>query len=175
MRRDSILIAQVGRTVGLKGDLKLNLFTDFPEQFKKGSRFDSSYGELEVLSFDKNRKLIKFVGFETLESAKRLTNTKIFSSKDATKESITLKKGQYFWFDIIGCRVFEGDKILGEVKEIQRVLDTDYLSIKTDKSLVEQSMPKAFLIPYIDRYILLVDIENKKILVKDAFDILGAS
>jgi ribosomal 30S subunit maturation factor RimM len=36
-------------------------------------------------------------------------------------------------------------------------------------------MPKAFLIPYIDRYILLVDIENKKILVKDAFDILGAS
>ena len=41
-------IAQVGKTHGLHGDLKLHLHTDFPEQFKAGYTFQTSSGDLEV-------------------------------------------------------------------------------------------------------------------------------
>ncbi len=51
----------------------------------------------------------------------------------------------------------------------------DYLNIKTDKSLVKEGMAKSFLIPYLDRYILSVDVEAKKIFVKDSINILEAS
>jgi len=56
-----------------------------------------------------------------------------------------------------------------------RVFDVDYLNIKTDKSLVKEGMAKSFLIPYLDRYILSVDVEAKKIFVKDSINILEAS
>lgn len=33
--KDKIYVAKLGKTVGLKGDLKLFIDSDFPEQFKK--------------------------------------------------------------------------------------------------------------------------------------------
>jgi 16S rRNA processing protein RimM len=119
--------------------------------------------------------LIKFKGFEDLERAKKLTNVKIFSSVKETREKISLKSGEYFWFDIIDCKVIEGEKVVGTVSDIHRVFDVDYLNIKTDKSLVKEGMAKSFLIPYLDRYILSVDVEAKKIFVKDSINILEAS
>jgi 16S rRNA processing protein RimM len=41
--------------------------------------------------------------------------------------------------------------------------------------LVKEGFSKSFLLPYIDRYILTVNIEEKKIYTKDAKEILEAS
>ena len=55
-------VAQLGRLVGLKGELKLHLHCDFPEQFKKGKTFQTSKGDiLEVLSYNQGRGVISFV------------------------------------------------------------------------------------------------------------------
>jgi 16S rRNA processing protein RimM len=170
-----MLIAQIGRAVGLKGELKLNLHTDFPEQFKKGVSFETPRGKLEIENYNQKRGLIKFKGFDTPEDAKALTNIKLYSTEEETKKRCSLKDGEYFWFDIIGCEVIEGVEVVGKVKDIQRVLDIDYLLISTADEFIKQDLPKTFLIPYIDRYIESVDIENKKIFVKDAIDILKAS
>jgi 16S rRNA processing protein RimM len=52
----------------------------------------------------------------------------------------------------------------------------DYLEIITDEELVKKALPKVFLIPHIfDKYILNVDIDNKKIEVKDSLIILENS
>jgi 16S rRNA processing protein RimM len=61
------------------------------------------------------------------------------------------------------------------VDDIQRMVDIDYLVVMTDEALVEAGMSKSFLLPYIDRYILTANIEEKKIYTKDAKDILEAS
>ena len=50
-----------------------------------------------------------------------------------------------------------------------------YLSIKTEKGLVEEGLSRNFLLPYIDRYIIKVDTEEKIVYTKDAKDILEAS
>jgi len=175
MSKDKFFIAQIGRTVGLWGDLKFHLHTDFPEQFKKGATFQSSRGDLTIADVNMKRGLVRFEGFENIDAAKKLTNVKLYSDEAQTKANCNLEKGQHFWFDIMGCDVLEGNEVLGKVTDIQRLADVDYLSIDTDKTLVEAGLPKNFLLPYIDRYIIEADIDSKTIHVKDGKDVLEAS
>jgi 16S rRNA processing protein RimM len=53
--------------------------------------------------------------------------------------------------------------------------DTDYLVIATDEALVKEDLSKSFLLPYIERYVLTVGLEEKTVYTKDAKDILEAS
>ena len=175
MSHDDSLIAQIGRTIGLWGDLKFHLHTDFPEQFKIGNTYKSNRGDLTIADINFTRGIVKFRGYESIDSAKKLTNTKLFANEAQTKENCDLKEGQHFWFDVIGCVVKQDDEVLGLVEDIQRMADTDYLSVKTDSSLVEAGMSKNFLLPYIDRYVVKVDTEEKIVYSKDAKDILEAS
>jgi 16S rRNA processing protein RimM len=175
MSNKASLIAQIGRTIGLWGDLKFHLHTDFPEQFKIGNTYKSNRGDLTIADINFTRGIVKFRGYESIDSAKKLTNTKIFANEAQTKENCDLKEGQHFWFDMIGCTVKQGDEVLGLIEDIQRMGDTDYLLLKTDDALVETELPKTFLIPYIDRYVLNGDMDEKVVYVKDAKDILEAS
>jgi len=175
MSQEQFYIAQIGRTIGLWGDLKLNLHTDFPEQFKVGSTFKSDRGELSIADVNFKRGTIRFLGYESIDSAKKLTNAKIYTDLKQTQKNCTLEDGQYFYFDIEGCSIVQGDLVLGVVNDIQRMLDIDYLVIDTDKSLVDEGFSKSFLLPYIERYVLTTDTEEKKIYTKDAKDILEAS
>jgi 16S rRNA processing protein RimM len=175
MKNDRIMIAQIGRTVGLRGDLKLHIHTDFPEQFQPGVIFLSDRGPLEIATYNATRGTVKFVGYDTPEAARTLTNTKLYTTPEQTRETITLPEGEYFWFDIIGCVVMQGDETLGVVEEIDRLPGGDYLSIRTDKSLVDRGRPSTFLLPHIPRYIVRVDISSKRIETVDALDVLEAS
>ena len=175
MSNDNSLIAQIGRTIGLWGDLKFHLHTDFPEQFKVGKTYKSNRGDLTIADINFTRGTIRFTGYESIDSAKKLTNTKLFANEEQTKENCDLKEGQHFWFDVIGCVVKQDDEVLGLVEDIQRMADTDYLSVKTEESLVETGLSKHFLLPYIERYIIKVDTEEKIVYTKDAKDILEAS
>ncbi len=175
MSNDNALIAQIGRTIGLWGDLKFHLHTDFPEQFQIGKTYQSSRGELTITDINAQRGTVRFAGYESIDTAKKLTNVKIYADEAQTRQNCTLQEGQHFWFDIIGCTVKQGDETLGEVTDIQRMADTDYLLITTDEAWVKADLSKTFLLPYIDRYILNADIDEKIIYTQDAKDILEAS
>ena len=175
MSNEQLFIAQIGRTVGLHGDLKLHLHTDFPEQFQVGITLDSSRGKLEIASYNATRGLISFVGYGSIDTAKKLTNTKLYATAEQTKEACLLDEGEYFWFDIIGASIYEGELLLGVVEDIDRMPSADYLVVKTAQGLVDTGLAKDFLLPYIPRYILSVDTEAKKIQVSDAKEILEAS
>ncbi|SFV65326.1 16S rRNA processing protein RimM [hydrothermal vent metagenome] len=175
MSNDASLIAQIGRTIGLWGDLKFHIHTDFPEQFQVGKTYQSNRANLTISDINHKRGTIRFVGYESIDAAKKLTNVKIFADEAQTRQNCDLEEGEYFWFDIIGCLVKEDDEIVGKVTEIQRMADTDYLVIKTDEALVKKDFSKSFLLPYIERYILKSHVEEKIIYTKDAKDILEAS
>ena len=163
-------IAKIGKTYGVKGWQKIHLLSDFPEQFKAGVKFSSDKTDLIIDKIDLKRGLVKFKGVENREDAKKLTNRVLYSDEEKTKSNIKLKKDEYFWFDIIGCNVYENDILLGKVIDIERV-DIDYLVIKTDEKLVNEGYPKRFLIDF-KRHIKDVDVENKKIVADGALDIL---
>ncbi len=174
---NKIYVAKLGKAVGLKGYLKLFMDTDFPEQFKKGAIFSTNKKlELIVEEYSISRKLIKFNGFDDIDSAKKLTNQLLFVSEESTKENCILEEDEYFWFDIIACKIVENGQELGIVKDIHRYPLYDYLEIITSKKFIEKSFPKTFLIPYNkDKYIVKVDIVNKIIETKYCFEILENS
>ncbi len=172
---EKFFVAQVGRVVGLKGDLKLHLHTDFPEQFQAGQNYQSDRGYLEILSVDFKQGTIKFRGYESRESAQKLTNAKLYATKEQTLANCELTDGQYFWFEVIGSAIIENGECLGSVVEIERILDTDYLLVGSDQHLIDTGFAKSFLIPFLPRYILSTDTKTKQILTQDAKDILEAS
>lgn len=169
------MVAQVGKTHGLHGDLRLHLHTDFPEQFQVGYSFESSSGRLEISRINLGRGTVAFKGYDGVDFAKKLTNTKLYASEEETKERCILQEGEHFWFDIEGCEIIEEGKSLGKVAEIQRMADVNYLFVATDTQLVEAGLPKNFLIPYLDRYVIEADTEAKIIRVVDAKELLEAS
>lgn len=171
-----IHIATIGKTVGLKGDMKFHIKSDFPEQFKSGASFLVNKKEkitLEHVNSDKT--LIRISGCTSPESARKYTNAKLYTTYEETRKNCNLQEGQFFWFDILGCLVFEDKKCLGSVIEVERIGITDYLSVKTDENLVNAGLSKTFLIPYHAPFILSTDVDTKVIEVSGAVDILEAS
>jgi len=168
-------IATLGRASGLFGEMKLHLFTDFDEQFSEGAKFQSSRGEITIDYVDLKLMRIKLKGIDNREDTRAFTNVKLYSTKEDTREICNLGEDEYFWFDVIGCKVYEDNICLGLIRDIDRLAVSDYLYIDTDEVLVNEGSTKTFLLPYIDRFISSVDIENKRIEVTGARDILEAS
>jgi 16S rRNA processing protein RimM len=172
-----IEVAVVGKCIGLKGELKLHLKSDFPQQFKEGALFyinDRDFLKIEY--YNPKRDIVKFVGFDDRNSSVKLVNKKLYSTVEMSRKNCSLADGEYFWFDVIGSEVLEDDKLLGEVIQIDRIAQIDYLVVKSEHDLVaDLNLAKKFYIPYIDRYIKKFDLEAKKIFTKDAFLLLESS
>ncbi|MCK5295113.1 MAG: 16S rRNA processing protein RimM [Arcobacteraceae bacterium] len=174
---DNIYVAKIGKTVGLKGQLKLHIDTDFPEQFKKNATFIThKKQELQIESINLTSKTVKFFGINSIEDAQRYINAQLLTTKNDTIKNCKLEKKQFFWFDIEQCNVFEDGKLLGKIKEIHRYPIDDYLEVETStKLLKDKDSAKTFMIPYNDSYILDVNIDTKIINVQNAIDIFEAS
>ncbi len=177
MKNEHLLeVAKLGKTVGLRGDLKLHLLCDFPEQFRVGESFlTKKFGELSISNFDAKRFLVRFKDYEDATKAKPLTNTLLLSTVEKTRQVCKLGKDEFFWFDIIGLDVCENEQKLGTVERIERIANQDYLSVKTHEELSLKGLAKTFLIPYVPRYIKSVSLEQKSIETVDALELLKAS
>lgn len=175
--KKEVYVAKLGKTVGLKGHLRLVIDTDFPEQFKKGVSYISNKNlTLTIKEFNNSNQTVQFENFEDIDLAKKLTNQQLFTTFEETRKNCKLDENEFFWFDLLNCKIIEEGKTLGEVVEINRYPSADYLEVKTEQTLVDQGLPKIFLIPKIfDVYILNVDIENKVIEVQKSFEILENS
>jgi len=173
---DKIYIAKLGKTVGLNGQQKLHIDSDFPEQFRTNAKFFTNKNEILVIeTFNVKNNVIKFKDINSIEDARKLTNRELFVTQDDTKDMCKLANKQFFWFDMITCEVYENDIKLGVVNDIQRMPLSDYLQIKTTKELQDKKLSNTFLLPYIDDYIISVDIVKKQILIKNGMSILEAS
>ena len=169
-------IATIGKTVGIKGDMKFHDKSDFPEQFKIGSTFlINKKDTITLTDVNHERGLVKINNLSNPQDCKKFTNAKLFTTYEQTRKDCHLDKGENFWFDIENCEVYENDILLGIVNEVERFAVHDYLSVQTDEALVNNGLPKSFLIPYIVPFKVSIDIKKKIIIVNGAMDILKAS
>ncbi len=176
-KNDELLqVAKIGRLVGLRGELKLNIHCDFPEQFCPNAVFSTDKKfNLEILSYNPKKQTVSFKGYSSREDAAKLVNLNLFTTREETEKICELEDGEFFWFEIIGSFLMDEDKILGKVEDISRMGVDDYLVVKTDKNLVKKGFSKLFYVPYIDRYIVDFDKDNKVINSRDTLGILENS
>lgn len=159
MNEALVLVAKLGRTVGVQGFVRLHNLSDFPEQFECGaSFFDKNSRVLKIKA--RNAQSVLFEGFESLESAKTLVNLELFQSVEKSRASCKLGDDEFFYFDIIGLEVFENGLLLGIVKDILPA-GNDLLLIKSDESLVKKGFASEFYLPYVDFYVKSVELGAK--------------
>ena len=169
-------VATLGKTVGIRGDMKLHIKSDFPEQFFSGAKFLSKDNSTIILDdVNLNKLTVRLQNIYNPQDAKRYVNQNLYTTYEDTRENIKLEEGEFFWFDIFGCEVIENGLKLGVVKDIERIGVVNYLSIKTDSILLEKGESKSFLIPYHAPFLVKTDINSKIIEVEGCLDILQAS
>ncbi|PAF46269.1 16S rRNA processing protein RimM [Helicobacter sp. 12S02634-8] len=178
-----IEVGRLGKTIGLKGGLKLHLSTDFPQSIQadlkltiqspqKHPTFSCSY---TIKSFDTKNSIVFFQEITSIEAAKPLTHHIAYTSLEDTQRLCVLQENEYFWFDVIGCVLQENGQTLGIITDIERIGASDYLIIKTAQALIAQGLPKTFMLPYIDHFILQTSPEKKCVIAQGARAILEAS
>jgi 16S rRNA processing protein RimM len=159
-----VAIAKLARTRGLRGELVADVLTDFPERFEatKDVFVLSPSGEIRELKiekywFQKNRVVLKFEGFDTIESAETLVDSEVCVPE---ADVVDLDEDEYFDWELIDCQVKTviGEP-LGRVKQILRTSGTEVLVVESSGA------KKDFLIPFAEAICTDVDIENKLILV----------
>lgn len=166
-----VLVARLGRSVGLLGALKCQIFTDFPEIFSQGRTFfaknnenSGSTRQITLKNFDFSKNIANFCEIPDIDTAKIFTNNLLFSTRKDTENFCTLKENEFFWHDIFGCIVIENAEILGTVIDISRIAGTDFLHVAPDP----KNTKKFFLIPHIPRYVLRTDTRLRQIFTRDA-------
>jgi 16S rRNA processing protein RimM len=148
---NALYLAQIGKTFGVNGLLKLRLDSDFPEFFAVGRTLKAVLGERErnltINRFDFNRALIGFVGFDSPETAAALTNYELFTTIDETKKTIALKEGERFWFDLIGAPIVENGVQIATIERIDE-------GSEPLLTLTIEGKKRRLVIPYNDRFII---------------------
>ena len=157
-----VAIANIVRTRGLKGEVVAEILTDFPDRFKSletvtAVRQDGERVELKIEKFwfQNGRVILKFEGYDTVESGEKLRDVEICV---AESETVDLDEDEYFDWQLEGCKVETiGGEAIGEVRELLRTGGTELL--------VVASGAKEHLIPFANAICVEVDVENKLIKV----------
>ncbi|MFQ6341656.1 ribosome maturation factor RimM [Campylobacter sp. VTCC 70190] len=176
--KDFVWVAKLGKTIGLKGYVKLHNLSDFSSQFKKDACFFIKNGKesLKIKHYNPSNSTILFENYESVEKAKSLTHLILLQSIEESRKTCKLKKDEFFYFDILECEVFDEELRLGKVIDILETGASYLLEIQSDEVLVEKKYPKTFFIPYLDKFVKNIDIKKRQIFcTKDAFLILENS
>jgi 16S rRNA processing protein RimM len=162
-RDDLIIVARAVRTRGLKGELLADVLTDFPERFARVSEL-SGVGpggerkllELESYWFQNDRMVLKFAGYDSIESAKALVGYE-FGLPEA--ERVELSKDEFYDWELEGCAVENTlGSAIGKVREVMRTGGVELLVVEDEKR-------REILIPLAESIVVDIDVANKKILI----------
>ena len=162
-RQDLIIVARAVRPRGLKGELVAEVLTDFPERFE-GIEELSGVGpsgkrqqlKLESYWFQNDRMVLKFAGYDSIESAKTLVGFE-FGLPEA--ERVELAKDEYYDWELEGCSVENSQgSAIGKVREVMRTGGVELL-------VVENEGQREALIPMAASIVIEIDISNKKIII----------
>lgn len=159
---DLVAVAKIAKPRGLRGEVVADVLTDFPERFEAlGDAIlvfpDGSRRELSVerFWFQKGRVILKFAGISKLEVAEELRLAEVCIPQSAAVE---LDEDEFFDWELEGCEVSGVDgSLIGVVTELMRTAAGEILVVKGES--------KEYLIPFVEKICVTVDIENKKISV----------
>lgn len=147
---------------GIKGEMRIEIWTDFPERLKKGVvvYIGESKKEYLIESFKgkEDEYLIQLKGIAYPEKCNSIVNKIVFIS---SKDRPSLGDNQYYHHQIIGLDVFTKDNAhLGKIKEIIRTGSNDVYVIQNIENIEVE-----ILIPVIPSVIMNIDLSKKKMII----------
>lgn len=160
---DRLLIGEVLKPQGIRGELKIKTFTDFPEDVKKFGTVYIDEKPYKILSFRVGTDGMAYIGLRGIPDRNAAELFRGKKLEGAREDAPELEEGRYYIVDIIGlsCET-QGGEFLGTVKDIKNLASDVYTIEKDGKSI---------LFPVVKNVIIDIDLINKKVVIdKKVFD-----
>jgi 16S rRNA processing protein RimM len=174
-----IVLAQLLRPQGRKGELLAELLTDFPERFGEQKRvylaaagFDGAAEEAraaEVTSFwlpagkNEGRVVLQFAGIDSISDAERVAGLEVLVPEE---ERLPLDDESVYISELVGCTVYNGAVAVGVVTDVQFATTPDGGRRLTEAApllAVESPEGDEVLIPFAKAFLVAVDTDAKRI------------
>lgn len=153
-----IKVGRIINTFGLRGEVKVKSLTEFAEiRFKEGQQlYIEKDNELDIVIVKRMRwhresLLVLFEQLEDINLVEKYKGCDIYISRENVH---ALPVGEYYYFELRGCSVYENNECIGQVVGVEDGYQT-ILRINTGK--------KDVLVPYVSAFIRNVSISDKRI------------
>ncbi len=160
--RELLEVGKITNTHGLRGEVKVVTWTDYPEVFEtikhvtiKSPLKDIKLGITEV-KYQKENIILKFREISNIDDAQKLKGQIILAERSELGE---LPDGVYYITDIIGLDVYSDDgRFLGKVSDIFSAGSSDIYAVK-------RTGMKDLLIPSTKETNMNIDIQGGRVTV----------
>ncbi len=159
-----LAIGKLRRTHGIKGDIMMDILTDFPERLRLGRTVyigEEQHLPMKVARVHKhsgNTILLGLEGIETREQAAELRNQYVFVP---TKAIPLLPKGEYYHHQLLGINVLDDQgKRLGILEEILETRANDIYLVRAEDG-------SEMLLPAVENEVILnIDLKRREMIVR---------
>jgi 16S rRNA processing protein RimM len=154
---DRLIIGEVLKPQGIRGELKVKTFTDFPEDVKAFGQVYIDGKQYKILSFRVGNDGAAYIGLRGITDRNAAELYRGKKLEGAREDGPALEEGQYYIVDIIGlsCETEEGE-FLGVVKDVTNLSSDVYTLEKNGKNI---------LFPAVKGVVVKVDLTEKKLVV----------
>ncbi|WP_430609799.1 ribosome maturation factor RimM [Enterococcus sp. DIV0876] len=157
-------VGKIVNTHGIRGEVRVISQTDFPEQrYRKGKQltlFRENQPALDLIVSGhrkhKNFDLLTFEGYPNINDVEPFRNGILKVSKEDLAQ---LEENEFYYHDIIGLTVLEGEQVIGKVKEILSPGANDVW-------VIQRKGKKDALIPYIESVVKEIDLAKGQVQVE---------
>ena len=156
--KDTLVIGLITTTHGIKGEVKVYPYTDDIKRFSSLNHvyIDDKKYNIESVKYQKNKVILKLENINSIEEAILFKNK---TMEILREDAAPLPEGRYYIADIMGCMVYDEDgAFIGEV--------FDYIETKANDVYCVNHEGKELLIPIVEHIVPVIDIDEKKIIIK---------
>ena len=145
------------------------MHTDVPDRFRQDMRLwalGKNGQRREVTVEDlwphKSFLVLKFQGIETMSDAEPLVGAELQLPRS---ERAKLEPGWTYLSDLVGCKVFDGQREIGEIEDVQfGAGEAPLLVVRSEEQKRGAKLP--YEIPFAEAYLEKLDLERKQVRMK---------
>lgn len=158
----SRLVGKIINTHGIKGDLKIEAYVNNLDAFLNLEKIyldENLHEEFHIIEakFHKKFVLLRFKGMEDINLVERYKGNFVYV--DEKSSLAQLEEDEYYEKDLIDIDVFdENMNFVGKIVEVINNPTQDVLGIEFEE--------KVWYIPFVDEFIIDVDLEEKRVVAK---------
>jgi 16S rRNA processing protein RimM len=157
---NAVLLARVQSAHGLKGEVKVKIFTAEPEALRSYGRLNAGDGrELEISSLRAGKSgeaLVQFKGFSGRDAADSLKGQNLFVPRSALPDT---ESEEFYHADLIGLRAEdESGNVLGNIVAVQNFGAGDVIEIVDDNDA-------SHYVAFTREMVPVVDLKAKRVVV----------
>lgn len=151
---NKIEVGKIVNTQGLKGEVRVYPYTSYKERFEEMKYIymgeDLEKVEITRVYYKKNMVILKLKGYNSISEVEGLKDRMLYT------ERRELPEDEFYIRDLIGLVAYDGDVVIGKVKDVL----TDRVQ---DLYVIEKEGGGEVLIPAVDAFLKDIDLEGGKI------------